>query len=862
MSRLIGFFFAALTAVYFSHAGAAGDNAPAGSPHWTTLTGKARDLSINSAGQAYMVDLEGGTWHWDAVEQRWRPMSGQFVRISAAEGNRPWGINAKGFLYRYNGLWWEHKDTSVSDVAGDALGNVYSVREDGEIRKFNPLRNDWSTIERGTAKRIALDTAGHPWIVTKDGRILSFDGKNWKTHSGAAADIAINGNDAVIIATPDGKIMKLDASTDRLTSIDGVSGVVAVAAAPDGGPWAVLSDGRILASTLLVASANIKKEEGKAEPIHAPDAHAAGISAPNAVASNVQAPDTNASPANAPPVSAQQNTAPVVKAPVPQPPQAGPQTQNEQSQTGSPSVAPQSNKSFASDPTTLTDKSPISFTDTLKKASKLAIGKDGSVFSLDEAGNVMRWSNARKRFESFPGSLVRLAVDGEGRPWGISALGRVFRHDGEKWVQIPNATASDIAIGGSGAVFTADASGYLYRYDPETNRFSRASGQGVLIAVDPEDVVWSIRSDRLIQKCGTVPCKVLPQKAVSISIGPDGSLFVVSDKHRLLRLKKDGKSFEQIVIPGHEPVSVAVGPKGRPWVVDKKGHALASKFFDRDESSDRQIAVSTVGTTEGTGETAPVVSSDVTGFVFTKNMQFDTVAYTNLSGSASVHTGGDGSIWAYTLGQKFEKYDAARRKFVPETTKIVSSGYDMLSFDIASNGDLWSCTQNPTNSLFRERNNVLKEYSVPNGTCAGITISPDDTVYVWFGFPGSLYYLYRKLPNSELFQKFSNFSKILDASAGPGNDLWIVDKDNIVKQWTGTAFENRPAGGIRYASHVAVGGNGSVYIIDSSTLYKWNGTNQSFDKVNNLTAETVDLEKDGRPWITAGTTPTIKRARE
>ena len=61
---------------------------------WNRLPGTAVDISVNSQGQAYAVAPNGTPWRWDAIEQRWRKMSGDFVRISAAEGNRPWAINS------------------------------------------------------------------------------------------------------------------------------------------------------------------------------------------------------------------------------------------------------------------------------------------------------------------------------------------------------------------------------------------------------------------------------------------------------------------------------------------------------------------------------------------------------------------------------------------------------------------------------------------------------------------------------------------------------------------------------------------------------------------------------------------------
>ncbi|MEQ9566784.1 MAG: hypothetical protein RLN85_13420, partial [Pseudomonadales bacterium] len=175
------------------------------------------------------------------------------------------------------------------------------------------------------------------------------------------------------------------------------------------------------------------------------------------------------------------------------------------------------------------------------------------------------------------------------------------------WKQIPNATGSDIAIGADGSVVIAGANGNLSKLNDTMTRFDRIPGQGLLVAVAPDGTPWTIRSDNLVQRCASTPCEVFSQKAKSISIGPDGSVYVVADSNFLMRLGTDGKNFDVIQTPGHTPQNVAVGPNGYPWVVTTSTLALASTFFERNEQDDRTIAASTAGDTTGSGSTAAVV---------------------------------------------------------------------------------------------------------------------------------------------------------------------------------------------------------------------------------------------------------------
>jgi len=422
---------------------------------WTRMSGMATDISINADGQSYVTVPAGAPWRWDKVEQRWRRMSGNFVRITAAEGNRPWAVDKEGVVFRYNGLWWEDKDTDVADVAADTNGNVYIVKTDGEIKKWYPLRNEWRPFKGpagGPVKRIAVGPDGKPWTVLNDGRIRSFDGKSWADYPGRARDIALGGTDVVMIADAEGQVRTWNGSQKTWVVVPGVKDAISLGVTPEGKAWVVVPGGAIWTNGSIV-SADAPQDAAAATVPQA------AVSVAKVSAAKVDAPSE--------PVP---TTPP---APVPSGATGGGETA---------SVTGSSTTTAASDPATNTTKNKITFVNTLKSASTLAIGADGSVFALSVGGNVLRWSNKKKTFDSFPGTLVRIAVDKDGHPWGVSALGRIFRHDGARWRQIPNITAVDIAIGYDGTVIVANATGRLYKLNGAQTRFELIKGDGIAVA--------------------------------------------------------------------------------------------------------------------------------------------------------------------------------------------------------------------------------------------------------------------------------------------------------------------------------------------------------------------------------------------
>ncbi len=817
-------------------------------PTWTQLPDMVLDVAINDAAQAYAVSRTGAALRWRASDQRWSKMSGKFVRITGGEGNHPWAVTAKGTVMRFNGLWWETKGTNVVDVAGDAVGNILTAGVDGRIKRWEPLSGNWRQMS-GLAKRIALDERGNPWVVAPDNRIYRYADNKWQAMSGVAArDIAVGGDGTPIVADVEGEVRVWNVETKSWDVIPGISGVVSVAVTPNGGAWAVRSDGSLQAM-VLIRSGDAPVEIPDAVPqTTAPPVQAPSIFAPKIIAPSIQADTVTPSVSQA-----TTSQAPQVQAPSPNAPSARPGTSSTDgkgsgSGKASGSVSPSSGRGGSGDPAEQSKAQDLTFTDTRNTAARIEIGKEGSIYALITGGNIRRWSNERRRLDDFPGQLSRLAVDNAGNPWGVTGLGRVFYHDGQTWRQIVGATASDIAIGADGSVVTADANSLLARYNPQTRRFDRIPGRGVQVAVAPDGTPWTIRADNVVQHCDANPCTTVKQLARNISIGPDGSVFLVSTRDRLLRKLPGRDDFERVLIPGHIPDDVAVGPQGFPWVVSKAGKVLSTQFFERDESNDRKLALRTITETTGTGATAAVVSSQSSSaFTFTKNLKFETYKSSdpdaNLEQVFDMAVGQDNSVFIRDNSDVF-KFNTRKNKFEALTTTFPDSVTD-VSTD--AEGNIWGLKSVAPATVYRIRGTQTKSYTVISSTDTNtprnMAVDGDGTVYVAVGNK-----LYRKPASESRFTKFSDDSILYVALAG-GGDIWIMNQSSKVQQWTGTKFENRPSGTAQSALDIAAG-DGTIYIVNSSNkLMRWNATNSSFDEVNSTASfNKVGVTNDGRPW--------------
>jgi len=818
---------------------------------WTPIPGHAKDLSINAAAMAYAVGDDGVALRWRAVSQKWARMSGVFVRITAAEGNRPWGVTQDGNVMRFNGLWWEPKGDKAVDVAGDAVGNIYIARATGTVEKWEPLSQSWRPVPGQSARRIALDIRGKPWIVTPKGQIMRWEDGVWIAMPGIARDIALGADGSAVIVDGSGQLRKLRTAPVRWVPYEGITGVVAAGLTPNGGPWVALSDGRILATVLIRDQVPLTEEEEKAQTPHAtvpqaPLAQAKPIIAPTITAGNVQATDSKATESTAPEAKAETPTAQSIGT------SGSGSGGGDTSDSNSKSVSP-GGGGGTSDPAASTTNAKLEFVDTRGTAQQIAIGRDGSVFALDTSGGITRWSNTRRAFESFPGQLARIAVDSLGNPWGVTGVGRVFRHDGTAWVQVQGVTASDISIGGKDdIVLFANADGILSRFDKATGKTGNIPGLGVQVAAGPDGTPWTISKDHIAQRCDKSPCTPLFQLARSIAVGPDGTVFLVNTNDLLMRKRPSDKKFSQVLVPGHTPATVAVGPNGFPWVVTSTRKVLATRYFVRNEAGDRVLAQKSSGDTTGSGSTAAVVSSQsASAFTFTKNLKFDKYkssdAEANMGMLSDVHAGHTGAVYisgdtgVFKFNTKTEKFEALDKAF--SNSSLADVGED-------ESGTLWALSSIAPARVYRLKGTQEKIYYVINSTDTrtprNMAVAADGTVYVAAGAQ-----LYKMEAGKTVFKQIES-DDIFFVHLGAGGDLWILNQASEVQQYTGSKFENRPKGTALKAQDMGVGADGSVYALDHTTslLKKWNAANGRFDDVNiTQTMQNVTVTIEGRPWL-------------
>lgn len=754
---------------------------------WIPVQGQATDLAITPRGEVFARAPDSKVWRWQPETQRWSVVPGEFKHITLGAGGRPWGISTDGRIFRFNGLWWDVSGEDATDIVGNARGDMYALRGIGTLAKWNPAASRWEPTANTVARRLlAVGPTGTLWAITEDNTIASLEAGAWTTAPGRVRALAIGAAGTTYAVTEQGGLQRWNDTQRRWDELatPGITDIAGLALGPGDKPWLFTRSGAIFASDLFAAQTTT-------------------AATPSATA---RGPQTNEPARNA---------------------------RDARSQTGA--------RQPGAPATQLTSDEPIQFVDTLETAARLAIGADGSIFALTSAGRLQRWSNALRRFEPFPGDLVKIAVAANGHPWGINGAGRIFRNDGSNWQQV-SGTASDLALGLDGSLVISRADETLQRRIGNGS-FQTIPGRGLVVALTPDGKPWTIRADGSIYRCDSDPCRRLPRSGKSLSIGPDGSIFVATPDNRLLRFDRTANDWREIPVPGFDAAYVAVGPRGRPWIITSTGKVLATTLFERDESRDQAQALGSTKPTTGTGDTTQVAGTTTGGgsFVFTKS--FRTENFSAGCGQAmSVSVGLDGTVIVNCDNINLRVFNIKKETFSDYKPNPPYSSIGSAVTD--ADGNLWFTQYTGPNLLYRQKGSSYQSVTISGaGTLSNLSMSRDGSIYV----ADSNGVIWRKQASDNSFKRLTTVSGLSEMTVG-GSTPWYIDSDNRIYEYESGKFVRRAAS--TSASHIGGGKDGSIWITELGTglLMKWNATNKSFDK-SNQTASAVAVDDDGRPWF-------------
>ena len=119
---------------------------------WQQLPGLAKDISIGADGSVWIVGTNPsgngyGIYHWDG--QSWQEVGGAAVRITVAPDGTPWVVNSQGQIYKRIGDGWNEWQLlpgSAKDLEIGADGSVWAIGVRGsDASNQDQFSDRWAT---------------------------------------------------------------------------------------------------------------------------------------------------------------------------------------------------------------------------------------------------------------------------------------------------------------------------------------------------------------------------------------------------------------------------------------------------------------------------------------------------------------------------------------------------------------------------------------------------------------------------------------------------------------------------------------------------------------------------------------------
>ncbi len=502
---------------------------------WRTMRGRAGGLSVSPTGQVFAVDTEGNAHRYQG-RGVWSLIPGQFTAMAGALDQSLWALRTGGQLMRrVRGVWSDVAAMPLAAIAPAAIGGgLWALSADGGVMRLtqpelNPVR-----IAAPPARQISVDEANQLWL-------LDFNGDLWKSassNSNGATDlnwsrVGFGGLKAKSIAGGARQSAYVVATNNDIYWFDPREGLFkpangrasAVALGPRDALWALTPDGNILASLGALAAETTPTEMSSGAANTTPE-----LSRP-AVVNFVGRADTT--------------------------------------------------------------RKALQFRAVDGTAGDIGVSSGGAVFATGiESGVACFSSNLQKFLPVVSGAARRVSIAPDRDTWVVDVYGRVATIKAATGVATPATpiTATDVSVAADGTVYLVGTDERVFRRSTADGAFEplelRANGfalGGYRIAAVSRNVFWLANKSAGLWRCNGGACSAQNVTAKDISVGPEGSVFVVDASGNLQRqitgltagaLGSVG-SFARVGQGG--VANVSVGPQGLPWIVTTAGKVLTAE---------------------------------------------------------------------------------------------------------------------------------------------------------------------------------------------------------------------------------------------------------------------------------------------
>lgn len=509
--------------------------------------------------------------------------------------------------------------------------------------------------------------------------------------------------------------------------------------------------------------------------------------------------------------------------------------------------------------------------------TQVAVGADGSVWGINEFGQIYTWDSNGAAWKNIPGSLSQIAVGSSGAVWGINYQQHIYHWDSthSKWVQFPG-QLTQIGVGADGDVWGLNGP-VIYHYDAGADSFSQVRGSLTQIAAASAGAVYGLDGNGGIYwyNIGTLAFQKIADTSgfTQLAVGVDGDVWAVKDAvayhydvlHNTMDatpgsitqvsvgfgaavfgLNAGGEIYQWnaasgswLEIPGNLQ-SMAVGANGSVWGINSSQQIYQLGAPTRQpegllfvsSTPLSQIFVGADGSVWGLAAIPNYVpgSGPPNTNVQVEYFNAGTQSFENVSGApplAQLSVGAGADVWGLDASGNIYQYDAGAGSWnnIPGNLSSIQVGAEGSVWGINSGGGTY--TYNFSDNSWTKIPGQLSSIAVgKDGSAWGINQNQqiyrfDRMTQSWVNIPGSLVAIW----------------------VGSAENVWGENVNGQFYRFNAATqawmnVPNVPAGisVFSVSSELSVSWDGSVWATDARAgLYEWNSTTNTFDYVGSLT---------------------------
>ncbi len=178
--------------------------------------------------------------------------------------------------------------------------------------------------------------------------------------------------------------------------------------------------------------------------------------------------------------------------------------------------------------------------------------------------------------------VIGVSVGSDGAVWCADSLGSLYMRVGSEWKRNPTAIATEVAVGNSNNVWCRNRDGQIFKllgntYDSGWGKDPIASLVKQSISVGSDGTLWVVNTKNQLVKLEAGQWKHNPTgKAQEVSVGNANNVWCQNAEGRVFKLQGSAWDGTWVVDPlATNVVSIGAGDDGAVWIANHKGELWA-----------------------------------------------------------------------------------------------------------------------------------------------------------------------------------------------------------------------------------------------------------------------------------------------